>query len=60
MTKIIKICDRCKKEVDWLYTLPRIVIAGLKVETYEGKTELCEKCARNCIGIMESYQRGEL
>ena len=60
MTKVIKICDRCKKEADWLYTLLRIVIAGLTVETYKGETELCEKCARNCIEIMEEYQRGEL
>jgi len=44
MTKEVYICDQCKKEADWLYTLPDLVKKGLTVAVEEGTTEVCEKC----------------
>ena len=50
MTKTIKICDVCKKEVDWLYEIPRINIQGLTVVIEQGhETELCEDCMRDWL-----------
>lgn len=60
MKKTIYICDRCKKEVDWVYQVPRLRVEGLNINIYDGKVELCEKCARNLIAIKEEYERGEL
>ena len=60
MRKVIYICDRCKKEVDWVYQIPRLVVEGLSINIHDGKAELCEKCARNLIGIKEEFERGEL
>ena len=59
MKKTICICDRCKKEVDWVYTVPRLIVEGLNINIYEGKVELCEKCARNLIALTEEFERGE-
>ena len=44
MTKTVYICDQCKKEAEWLYTLPDLVKKGLTVAVEEGTTEVCEKC----------------
>jgi hypothetical protein len=60
MKKTICICDRCKKEVDWLYKMPRLRVEGLNINIYDGEVELCEKCARNLIAIKEEFERGEL
>ena len=60
MKKTICICDRCKKEVDWLYQVPRLIVEDLNISIYDGKVELCEKCARNLIAIKEEFERGEL
>ena len=51
MTKMIKICDRCKKEVDWLYSFPMLNIAGLVLEQ-PTQSELCSKCVRDIINII--------
>lgn len=60
MKKIIYICDRCKKEVKWLYEVPRLIVEGLKINIYNGEVELCEKCTRNLIAIKEDFERGAL
>ena len=60
MRKVVYICDRCKKEVNWVYQVPRLKIEGLVITAYEGKVELCEKCARGLIAIKEEFERGEL
>lgn len=44
MTKTVYICDQCKKEAKWLYTLPNLVKRGLRVDVEDGTTEVCEKC----------------
>lgn len=60
MKKVIYVCDRCKKEVDWVYEMPRLIVEGLNIGVYNGRTELCEKCARGLIAIKEEFERGEL
>lgn len=60
MTKTIHICDKCKEEVKWVYQIPLLKIEGLNINIYDGKTELCEKCARQLITIKEDFERGAL
>lgn len=56
MEKVIRICDVCHKEVDWLYDMPRIEVEGLTINFYQSKTQACETCARASI----SYYRKRL
>lgn len=49
MTKSIKICDRCGREVKWLYEMPRFSLEGLTIKFYTPRFELCEDCARDAI-----------
>lgn len=51
MTKVIHICDQCKKEVDWVYEMPRLVLEGLKINLYPARIELCENCAKERLAI---------
>jgi hypothetical protein len=60
MKKMIYICDRCKEEVNWVYQMPLLKIEGLNINVYDGKTELCEKCARQLIAIKEDFEEGAL
>lgn len=60
MTKTLKICDKCNKEVDWLYHVPRIWIEGYDLKIREGnRTELCEDCMRNLIDIIDEFHEEE-
>lgn len=60
MRKTICICDRCRKEVDWLYKVPRLVVECLNINIYKSEVELCDKCARELIAIKEDFERGAL
>lgn len=60
MKKTIYICDRCKEEVKWVYQMPLLKIEGLNITVYEGKNELCEKCARQLIAIQKDFEEGAL
>lgn len=60
MKKMIYICDRCKEEVKWVYQMPLLKIEGLNINIYDGRVELCEKCARQLIAIKEDFERGAL
>lgn len=58
MTKTIKVCDKCNKEVEWLYKVPRIFIEGLNLTIKEGnKAELCENCMRNLIAMIDNFHK---
>lgn len=58
MTKRIKICDKCNKEVNWLYNAPKIWIEGYNLMMVEGnKVELCENCMRDLINIIDSFYK---
>jgi hypothetical protein len=60
VTKTIKICDKCKKEVQWLYHVPRIRIVGYTLEIREGdKAELCKNCMNNLINIIDEFHKIE-
>lgn len=55
MTKTIKICDRCGKEVNQLYNMPRLIVEGSVVNLYSHKCEMCKKCAEEvCKRFNES------
>ena len=57
MRKTINICDRCGREVKWLYSMPVIKIEGYNMEVYycgegcDDLPELCENCARKAISV---------
>ena len=58
MTKTIKICDKCNKEAEWLYSVPQIWIEGYNLTIREGhKAELCEGCMRNLINIIDKFHK---
>ena len=58
MTKTIKICDKCKKEAKWLYSVPEIWIDGYNLKVREGnKAELCKDCMRNLIDIIDTFHK---
>lgn len=52
MTKTIKICDICKKEVNWLYKIPWIYIEGYNIAFRDENKELCEDCANKWVEYM--------
>lgn len=55
MTKTVKICDKCGKEKDWLFTVPIMCIKGLNLEFRENtptgtaKNEYCVECTQKII-----------
>lgn len=55
MRKTILICDRCKKEAKWLYSMPRLEIDGLNLSTYVSKKDLCEDCARDLRRFVDGF-----
>lgn len=56
MTKTIKICDKCGKEVNWLYEFRLMRIKGLRLEIDEyGKHELCKECAEVFLDMYNNY-----
>jgi hypothetical protein len=59
MTKTIKICDKCNKEVEWLYKVPHICVMGLNLkvdnEPLRNATELCKDCMQQLIDIIETF-----
>lgn len=49
------ICDRCGKEVKWLYSMPKMMLEGLKISLYnDPKSELCKDCAEY---VISEYRR---
>lgn len=58
MTKTIKICDKCNKEVEWLYPVPTIWIEGYNLTIREGhKAELCKGCMHDLINIIDKFHK---
>lgn len=56
MTKTIKICDKCGKEVGWLYTFPLLSIKGLNIQCNNYvQHELCKECAEDFIEKYDKY-----
>ena len=55
MTKTIYVCDKCKKEVDWLYKVPWVRVDGLSVEVDPGCIELCRDCMVNLCRLIRIY-----
>lgn len=49
MTKTIQICDICKKDVNWLYEIPRLNMEGYQIAFEKGKRELCKDCAKKWV-----------
>ena len=59
MTKTIYVCDKCKKEVDWLYKVPWVHIAGLSVEVGKSNVELCRECMTKLCRFIRIYHTTE-
>lgn len=57
MTKTIKVCDKCNKEVKWLYKFPSIRKEGLTIHVDDGKMELCESCLDNLLDKIRKYTK---
>lgn len=60
MKRTICICDRCGKEVTWLYDIPTISVKGLvfEVDTQHKHCELCETCAKYlCMTIKKTCKK---
>lgn len=56
MTKTIKICDKCGKEVKWLYTFPIMRIKGLTLNVdNNARHEMCLDCANDFIDKYNNY-----
>lgn len=59
MIKTIKICDKCGKETNWLYTVPFMHIQGLTLAYQDNtpngtvKNEFCENCTRRIISKID-------
>lgn len=57
MTKWIHICDKCKKEVDWLYEIPFYHIDGKVINAKVSNQELCKKCAQELVDTINNYSK---
>lgn len=56
MTRTIKICDKCGKEVGLLYTFPLISINDYNVEVNNYvHHELCKECAEKFVENYNKY-----
>lgn len=55
MIKTIKVCDKCKTEVAWLYPYPKLSIMGFRVEFDIKEDSLCRSCLEKLIKIVEDY-----
>lgn len=57
MTRVIKYCDACHREVDTLYDFPKFCLMGLKLaECGGGPNELCRSCANKLINAYNSLE----
>lgn len=56
MTKTTRICDKCKKEVSRLYSVPEIQFAGDNLIIRGGhKIELCKNCMHDLINVINTF-----
>lgn len=58
MTKTIKICDKCGREVNWLFEFHHVEIKGLRIELREyDKHDLCKECAEKFVDMYNNYAK---
>ena len=58
MTKWTHICDKCRKEVDWLYEIPYYHIDGKVINVIIGRDqELCKECAQSLIKTINNFSK---
>ena len=55
MIKTIKVCDKCKKEIDWLYPYPRLFIEGFRLEINLKENSLCRSCLEKLVKMVEDF-----
>lgn len=62
MRKVIKICDRCKKECDWLFAFNRRYIDDEeRAVVYDMRStfEFCEDCMKSLVEHEEMFINGD-
>ena len=57
MTRIIKTCDKCKKETDWLYDIPRYLVEGKNLNVTGIEQELCKECAQKLVKTINNFSK---
>lgn len=50
-----KYCDKCKREVGWLYNIPLFRIENLTIAENSEKLELCETCAKCFVFLTNNF-----
>lgn len=61
MTIVKKYCDCCRKEVNWLYKMPYLMLQGNVINIYErgDSRELCKECAEKVIKKYNKWNPSE-
>lgn len=62
MRRQVKICDRCGKEVDYLYCFPKeygLYNLNLIRKERKGEAEYCIECAKNLLTKLNNILKGE-
>lgn len=59
MIKTINICDKCKKEVSWLFPYPKLSIAGFRLKIDLKEDSLCRSCLEKLIKSVEDFGKEE-
>lgn len=58
MKKTIYVCDRCGKEVNWLYEIPTFRIDGLAFNVLNDcKYEICKECLSYLCDYIDRFGR---
>lgn len=55
MTKTIRICDRCGKEVSHLYDMPVLFCNEFHIASRSGTVEFCEECAKQACDNFNNF-----
>ena len=60
MTKTIKICDKCGKEVDWLFEIYLMKFKRRRVDYEENdKYDLCTECTKELVEKYNNFANSQ-
>lgn len=59
MKKTLLFCDRCKREVDWLYEYIPVGLDGLTINLRPNlKVEICKDCLKTMLDMEQEFLNG--